>query len=359
VPAAIDESIKRKVIQQWITGESRDKIAAENNIGNGSVSSIIANYKDGLDSSEFDSIRQLALEIRKQQLNWSDLAPHIRLYNFFIGTGASEEKVESFITNVSSADISPEKVIELVNQLHEISKTESIPLDQVPGYIKEKLEEKQKIDDEIKQADAILEGKNVSIEAINEHIQLNEELSKYGLSTKDIHKLLNLLVAAKEYRYSPGKIVAKLRSIKMLENKEKRLKNSCEMLSKKEAKYKEIIPLAQKIVAMNIDINELLVFDNAVQEISKQYSLPPSVAAFRLFNEIKDYNKIGGIKREISRLSQQLIVVDGICTNRNKSMRAVLNLQSRGISEDRILYLNDLLEKNVYNIDMKSTVELG
>jgi hypothetical protein len=112
-------------------------------------------------------------------------------------------------------------------------------------------------------------------------------------------------------------------------------------------------------VAMNIDINELLVFDNAVQEISKQYSLPPSVAAFRLFNEIKDYNKIGGIKREISRLSQQLIVVDGICTNRNKSMRAVLNLQSRGISEDRILYLNDLLEKNVYNIDMKSTVELG
>jgi hypothetical protein len=46
-------------------------------------------------------------------------------------------------------------------------------------------------------------------------------------------------------------------------------------------------------------------------------------------------------------------------TNRNKAMRAVLNLQSRGISEHRILYLNDLLQKNGYNIDMKSTVELG
>jgi hypothetical protein len=37
----------------------------------------------------------------------------------------------------------------------------------VPGYIKQKLEDKQKIDDQIKDADAILESKNVSIEAIN------------------------------------------------------------------------------------------------------------------------------------------------------------------------------------------------
>jgi hypothetical protein len=37
----------------------------------------------------------------------------------------------------------------------------------------------------------------------------------------------------------------------------------------------------------------------------------------------------------------------------------MLDLQSWGISEDRILYLNDLLQKNGYNIDMKSTVELG
>jgi Helix-turn-helix domain len=49
MPAAIDESIKRKVIQQWISGESRDKIAAENNIGAGTVTNIISNYKVGLE----------------------------------------------------------------------------------------------------------------------------------------------------------------------------------------------------------------------------------------------------------------------------------------------------------------------
>ncbi len=155
MPASIDETIKRKVIQQWITGESRDKIAAENNIGAGTVSSIIANYKAGLETSDFDSIRQLALEMRKQGLKWSDLGSHFRLSNF-IKSGASEEKVESFITNVSSCDVPPGKMIELVYQLNEISKMESIPLDEVPGYIKEKLQEKQRIDEEVRESDTTL-----------------------------------------------------------------------------------------------------------------------------------------------------------------------------------------------------------
>jgi hypothetical protein len=61
----------------------------------------------------------------------------------------------------------------------------------------------------------------VNIEAINEHIHLKEELKKYRSSTKDIRRLLDPLEAAKEYRYSPGKIVSKLRNIKRLENKQK------------------------------------------------------------------------------------------------------------------------------------------
>ena len=88
------------------------------------------------------------------------------------------------------------------------------------------MEEKQKIDEEIKEADAILQSKNVTIEAINEHIQLNEELNKHGLSTNDIHRLLNVLLTAKEYIFSAGKIVGKLRSIKRLEKSSNEFKKS-------------------------------------------------------------------------------------------------------------------------------------
>jgi hypothetical protein len=87
--------------------------------------------------------------------------------------------------------------IEYVNQLYDISKSESLPLGEVQSYIKQKLDEKRKIDEEIQQADTLLQNKNVSIQAINEHIKLNEELNKHGISTQDIDKLLNLLVNAK------------------------------------------------------------------------------------------------------------------------------------------------------------------
>src|SRR5919202_5402365 len=145
----------------------------------------------------------------------------------------------------------------------------------MPDNIKQKLEAKQKIEEEIRQADAILQNKNVSIEAINEHIHLKEELKKYRLSTKDIRRLLDLLEAAKEYRYSPGKIVAKLRSIKRLENKENKLKNNCEALSKQAQKYKEIIPLAQLIWDLRISKNELMSFKIVVCEAAELYSFPP------------------------------------------------------------------------------------
>ena len=350
MPPLTDEKRRGNVIRQWILGFPRDKIAQQIGIGAGTVSSIVANYKAGLEELDFDSIRQLAVEARQHGLNLSELASHFRLYNYFVKSGAAEEKVESFITKISSNDISPKNVIELVYQLFKISKGESVPLDQVPNYIKEKLEEKQKIDEQSKEADATLQSKNVSIEAVNEHIRLKEELKKYRLSTKDVHRLVNLLQAAKNYRYSPGKIIAKLRNVKRLENKENKMKNSCEALSKQADKYKEIIPLANIVWDLGIGKNELISFKVAVNEAAQQFGLPRSSAAIHVLNNIRHYNGIGGLKKELNRLTTQILAVDKICFHQNKSMMAMLNLQSRGISEEQILHVNNFLEKNGYEI---------
>ena len=120
----------------------------------------------------------------------------------------------------------------------------------------------------------------------------------------NIDELLNLLLNAREYAFDSKKIIGKLRSIKRLEKKEKGLENNCTILTKQLQKYKKIIPLAERIVAMNIDISELLALDTAVNQIAIQYNLPLPVAAFRLFSDIRDYNKIGGLKkRAISLIS--------------------------------------------------------
>jgi len=96
----LDEQIRRKAIQQWFNGLPRDKNAKENNVGADTVSSIVANYKTGLESLDFNSIRQLAVEAIQHGLNLSELASHFRLYNYFLKSGAAEEKIESFIDMV-------------------------------------------------------------------------------------------------------------------------------------------------------------------------------------------------------------------------------------------------------------------
>ena len=94
MPPLTDEKTRGNVIRDWISGIPRDSIAAQNNIGAGTVSSIIANYKAGLQELEFDSIRQLAVEARQHGWNFADLASHLRLYNYFIKSGAAEDKIE-------------------------------------------------------------------------------------------------------------------------------------------------------------------------------------------------------------------------------------------------------------------------
>jgi uncharacterized protein (UPF0335 family) len=91
---------------------------------------------------------------------------------------------------VNSGYIHLGKAIELVNQIYETSKSESVPPDQLPDYVKQKLEEKQKIEEDIKAAYTVLQSKNMSIETINEHVKLNEKLNEYNLSFQDIDKLM-------------------------------------------------------------------------------------------------------------------------------------------------------------------------
>jgi hypothetical protein len=61
MPPLTDEQTRRNIIKNWILGFPRDTIAEQNGIGAGTVSSIVASYKVGLE----DSIRQLAVEARQ------------------------------------------------------------------------------------------------------------------------------------------------------------------------------------------------------------------------------------------------------------------------------------------------------
>jgi hypothetical protein len=52
----------------------------------------------------------------------------------------------------------------------------------------------------------VLQTKNINVKMINEHTKLNEKLSKHGLSTHDINKLVKLVVNAQGFGFDAKKL---------------------------------------------------------------------------------------------------------------------------------------------------------
>jgi hypothetical protein len=189
----------------------------------------------------------------------------------------------------------------------------------------------------IKEAGAILQSKNVDIETINDFNQLKKHLSKHNLSLDDPTRLLSILQTIKQIGYEPRKIVAAFASMKSLMQRERQLKNNCKMFERRATRYQHILPVSEQFVSFGIGIDPLIAFNILVTETAETCKIPISTAAFRVIKEIEDYRKIIGLKKKISRLAVQIYTMNEILGRKNNAVMALLNLQSRGVTEDQIL----------------------
>ena len=76
----------------------------------------------------------------------SKLAPFVRQYNYIEKLGANQEQIESFIANLANSP-EPEKLIEVTNQVAHVSRSESVPLEDLEDHVKRKEDEKQRLDE--------------------------------------------------------------------------------------------------------------------------------------------------------------------------------------------------------------------
>jgi hypothetical protein len=70
MPAAIDSQAKKQVVNQWLAGNSRDRISADNNIGAGTVTNIVNEWKKGVQDSDYDYLRELAVYSKKGRIRF-------------------------------------------------------------------------------------------------------------------------------------------------------------------------------------------------------------------------------------------------------------------------------------------------
>jgi hypothetical protein len=92
---------------QWLNGFSRDQIAKDNQIGAGTVITIIKQCKEQKqqeytadDDFEFDVIRQVAVMLKREGVDVKSFASSIRLQTKLDQNGLSEEQIESLIENM-------------------------------------------------------------------------------------------------------------------------------------------------------------------------------------------------------------------------------------------------------------------
>ena len=133
MPAAIDPVIKKQVIAQYLQGVSRDRIAVNNDVGTGTVSNIIEEWKRGVQGSDYESVRDLAIHCKKEGVNLGDLVSALRI-NYFTQIGVDEGRAEQFITRCANS----QDVQKLVDVLDKIGGHIDVPLEELEEHIKQK-----------------------------------------------------------------------------------------------------------------------------------------------------------------------------------------------------------------------------
>jgi hypothetical protein len=109
-----------------------------------------------------------------------------------------------------------------------------------------------------------------------------------------------------------------------------------------------VIPLAELIWDLHIGKSELISFKIAVNEVADTYGFPRSTAAFHVINTLRDYNKKGQLKKELSALYLQKYTIDEFCSRHSQVIMALLNLQIHGVTEEQVLlYANSLVKKKL------------
>jgi chromosome segregation ATPase len=175
LPAKIPKSIRERVIKQWLQGMSRDEIAKDNDVGAGTVSSIIKDAKQEI--FDIDLLREAALVLKKNDLDLSTFASSIRIKNKLDGMGVNEDQIDSLIDNANThcfkRGLTGEKYFNNVDKVCALSENLGMSVDQLPNYIIRQQSELQKVEKQTEDAKLkqrqVLQNYDVTMDILEEY----------------------------------------------------------------------------------------------------------------------------------------------------------------------------------------------
>lgn len=123
------------------------------------------------------------------------------------------------------------------------------------------------------------------------------------------------------------------------------------MLESRLAKYQDLVPQCERLAGLGIGLGELIAFYIAIEEKAANFHLPLGTAAYSVIEDIEDYQKLGGLKKQLSNMSMQLCMMNQFLSGQRGAIMALVKLQCYGIKESQIIDLCRTIEMNYHNMN--------
>jgi hypothetical protein len=134
------KELRERVLIQWLQGISRDEIARNVGIGAGTASAIFKMYRKN--DSNFDQLREFALNVKRQGLTIDQLGSATRLDSRLNKLHLNEEEIESFLDKIQehcfTQGIEPDEFIREVVNVCNLSSKSKVPVGDLSSEIEKK-----------------------------------------------------------------------------------------------------------------------------------------------------------------------------------------------------------------------------
>src|SRR5215212_4738558 len=337
----ISETTRQTVIRLWIEGNSRKDIALITGVSEGTVSNIIAEWRQKLGDGDAEAIRELGINMKRTGIGAAQCAKGFRIVSTMKKLGVNENQFKSFIDEVyeycfQRLGLTPEDIASNLKELVKLSK--DIPLAKLSEHIEEKKNEiiklkeyiqtlrerKETLEMETSLAEdlrnAALENERITYAEAREYSNLKAELRRYGLDIhKDIPKFAKVVNSIRNYGYNVNQVLSifeDLQSLKFLFeylgnrvnqlfNQKIGLEQSCSTLQDMASSHSQKLYACDELKSMGLGFNKLRLLINTIKEIAAEKQIPYKVAIEQFFESLEQKYEIK-LRQNMQEEKQQL-----------------------------------------------------
>lgn len=390
MPAIIPNNIRINIIQEWLTGKPRNEIHNIYDISEGSIANIVREWRNDLGAYTADSLRELAVALRKIKLTPERCAIGFRVSRLMQKIGLSEEDFDYFISEVYDKcqllEISPNDIASYLNEI--IKMSQILVPSKIPEYLQQKEKEIKRIDQEYtekkeklytleteiskseKRLAELSETEIISFETIEWYNNFRKELEQKDIPVNDINLLVQCVEGLKKQNFDLAQIINKYTNYKMfhslIESQKKDSENKAKEIESLELRLyilkQEIEIKGSKITKLDqlenlgFGIEEFRHLYNIISGIAIENNMKTRSAIKKFFEDLNDYDAIFGFDdklekqlEETKKLNIQITAERTILRNQTLIGPILQNLLGKGINENDIFNINRVLSLTEHN----------